>query len=132
MSKENVEVVRRMWSHWKAGRLQEAAAALHPDVEWESTFQLPAQTFRGRQGVEEHARQWLGAWEEVEVEPEEFIETDEDRVLLLAVFRGRGRESGVPVEQPFAHLYEVHEGMVRSMREFLDRADALEAAGLSE
>jgi ketosteroid isomerase-like protein len=43
-----------------------------------------------------------------------------------------GTRSGAPVELHSAHVYWLDAGCIVRMDEFLDPADALEAAGLSE
>ena len=40
-------------------------------------------------------RDWLSAWEELRVEAEEFRELDDERVLVLSHFSGRGKTSGL-------------------------------------
>jgi ketosteroid isomerase-like protein len=43
-----------------------------------------------------------------------------------------GKGSGVPVDQDYAVVYELKGGQLVRMRAYPDRAQALEAAGLSE
>jgi ketosteroid isomerase-like protein len=50
-----------------------------------------------------------------------------DRVLLVATHHGRGRDSGVPVEERWAYVYTVREGKV-SRVELWGDGDAREAA----
>jgi ketosteroid isomerase-like protein len=50
-----------------------------------------------------------------------------DRVLLVATHHGRGRDSGVPVEERWAYVYTVRDGKV-SRVELWGDADAREAA----
>ncbi|MGC1815663.1 MAG: hypothetical protein WA696_16125 [Solirubrobacterales bacterium] len=45
---------------------------------------------------------------------------------------GQGRESGVPIVVHFFEVLTIREGKVRKVEYFRHRADALEAAGLSE
>ena len=58
-----------------------------------------------------------------------------DRVFLVATHHGRGRDSGVPVEERWAYLYTVREGKVSHVEVWGDRdarEAALEAVGLRE
>jgi ketosteroid isomerase-like protein len=51
------------------------------------------------------------------------------------IFRMRGRTAhggGLPLETAFAHVLAFEAGTVRRIRQYLSRAEALEAAGLSE
>ena len=49
--------------------------------------------------AEAYRRGWLSAWEDFRVEPEEYRELDDERVLVLSHFRGRGKTSGLDVRQ---------------------------------
>jgi ketosteroid isomerase-like protein len=53
-------------------------------------------------------------------------------VVVTARHRGRGRESGVTVDARFYVVYRLRDGKVIRADEFSGRAEALEAAGLSE
>jgi ketosteroid isomerase-like protein len=64
--------------------------------------------------------------------PDDFIEAPGDRVLVLARHGGTGRGSGVRVDAPVAHVFTLRDGKVIEWRAYLDRAEALEAVGLSE
>jgi ketosteroid isomerase-like protein len=66
------------------------------------------------------------------VEPLEFIEAPDDRVLISIRQTSRGRQSGVPIEYHYFQLFTIRDGKVRKVEFFRHRADALEAAGLSE
>jgi ketosteroid isomerase-like protein len=44
----------------------------------------------------------------------------------------RGHGSGVEFNQPLGWVIEIREGKLRGLRFFLDPAEALQAAGLSE
>ena len=55
-----------------------------------------------------------------------------DRVLVLGDVRGRGRVSGIEVDDHWAWIVELREGRAVSLRGFLDQRDALEVAGLRE
>jgi ketosteroid isomerase-like protein len=70
-------------------------------------------------------------WEELEMTAEEFIDGG-DRVVVSGYFRGRGRGSGVEVDTRFYEVYTLRDGKIVRLDEFTGRADALEAAGLSE
>jgi ketosteroid isomerase-like protein len=55
-----------------------------------------------------------------------------DRVLANGWMRGRGTESGVEIESPWAYLLEFKNGKAIWVPAFLDPREALEAAGLLE
>jgi ketosteroid isomerase-like protein len=56
----------------------------------------------------------------------------DDRVVALFHQHATGKGSGATVEMHMALLYELANGRVIRMRNFIDPAEALEAAGLRE
>ena len=55
-----------------------------------------------------------------------------DRVLELGRMKGRGKGSGVPVDQPFVSILDFRGDRIWRLRVYHDRAEGLRAAGLSE
>jgi len=55
-----------------------------------------------------------------------------DHVVVCGMQVARGRGSGVEVRLPTYHVVTLRDGKITRHRSFHDRADALEAAGLSE
>jgi ketosteroid isomerase-like protein len=55
-----------------------------------------------------------------------------DQVLVLGTLRLNGRESGVQMENPLAMVARFREGPITHLKDYADRGQALEAAGLSE
>jgi ketosteroid isomerase-like protein len=133
MSKENLEVPRRLIDAYSRGDTPSFLEELDPDVEWIPIMAaLEGRVYRGRERV----RQWLEDlardWEYFEPRYEEYRDLG-DRVLVFGRWRARGRVSGVELEnQPATWLYEIKDGKVMRMRTFTNRAEALEAAGLME
>ena len=130
MSQENVEIVRRAFAYeiYGVGDRAEAEAIFDPDVVINPTEEGPSY---GLDAIRDNIEQWKGAWEELEVTTEEFIDAG-DRVLVTAPHRGRGRESGIEVDTRFYLVYSLRNGKVVRSDEYADRAEALEAAGVRE
>jgi ketosteroid isomerase-like protein len=74
---------------------------------------------------------WTSAFEDLRVTVEEIIDAG-DQVVVVAHHQGRGRASGVEVDTRFYEVYTLREGKVSRVDEYIERADALEAAGLRE
>ena len=142
MSKENVEIVRRWISTW-AGREMVAMAAepeaiaamfdlVHPEFEGRWASELPdVETYKGIEGAQRMAAEWLEPWQEYRQELLDLIDAG-DAVIASYACRGRGKESGTEVEMEVTHIYTVRDGKVATLREYMSKTDALEAAGLSE
>jgi ketosteroid isomerase-like protein len=90
------------------------------------------EVYRGHRGLLEFVERWLEAWAELRVELEEMIDCG-DSIVVLMRQHGRGRGSGVEVDHAFAQLIALgRNGLAVRVDNFLDHAEALEAAGLSE
>ncbi len=72
-----------------------------------------------------------GEFDDFRVEIERLIEA-QDSVIALVNQRGRGRQSGVPVEIQVANLFRFEDGKIAKWQMHVTLEEALEAAGLSE
>jgi ketosteroid isomerase-like protein len=87
--------------------------------------------FHGHDGYLMMWRRQVDAFEDLRFDPEEILDLG-DKLLVTAQVRGHGSGSGVPVTQPVFQLFELRRGLVVRQEDFLDRSEALEAAGLRE
>ena len=127
MSQENVEVVRSLFAALDSKNWEAALRAFDPKVEWS-----PMEgTFHGPEGVVRSLAEWLEPWEEHRIEAEEFMEAGA-QVVAVVHLTGRVAGSGMEIDQRFFQVYAVGNGKIIRMVEFVRRAEALEAAGLSE
>ena len=85
----------------------------------------------GHDGYLQLWRYWLDAFEDIRWDPQEILDFG-DRFLVTTQQRGHGSGSGVAVSEPVFQLFELRRGLVVRQEDFLDRSEALEAAGLSE
>jgi ketosteroid isomerase-like protein len=87
--------------------------------------------YRGHEGYREFWRLWLEAFEDIRWDPEEILDLG-DKALVTTKQSGTGSGSGVAVDEPVYQLFTFRRGLVIRQEDFLDRSQALEAAGLSE
>jgi ketosteroid isomerase-like protein len=139
MSEENIEIVRRVFEAFQAGLVRGDPAAVFDsgvvasDAEWIMPPRSPGfrSVYRGRDGFLEFMRTWTEDFD-WSIELERVMDAGNDRVVAVFHQRATGKGSGVPVELHMGLLYELQDGRVIRMRNFLDPAEALEAAGLRE
>jgi len=139
MSQENVEIVRRVFEELDAG-LERGnvsgafdAGLIAPDYEWIIPPGTPLSgTYQGREGWEAFMRVWTENFEDWSARVDRFIDAGDDRVLVIVRQTAVGRGSGAPVEWSQGQIYELEGGRVIRVRNYLDPAQAFEAAGLSE
>jgi ketosteroid isomerase-like protein len=129
MSRENVEVVRRLYEAFLRGDQSAIVAGLHPEIEWRSIEDT--ETRHGHDGVATSVAGWLETWEEHDLKPEEYLDAG-DQVVVTTRLRGRGRQSGATVETRYFAVWQLRDGQAVAYREYPSKPVALEAAGLSE
>jgi ketosteroid isomerase-like protein len=130
MSQENVEIVRRSYEHFKAtGEIRTGADDLVWDV---SNLGWPdQQVYTGDEGAMQFNAEWAAAWDDWELEPEDYIDAGE-RVVVILIQRGRSKATGVPVEMRFAQVWTLRDGQGIRMQLYANVEEALEAVADSQ
>ncbi len=132
MSRENVETVRQLYSDPR-GLIAAASERAGFDVEFDFTDLYPDRPVL--RGVEEMRRfretgPWGGA--PIHMDPERFLDVDDERVLTFVRIGVTGRDSGVAVDLKPAIEFTIRAGLLVRFKVYLDRGQALEAAGLRQ
>ena len=131
MSGSNVEAVKRVYdlaaAAWRHDvDRAELAQVYHPDVVIEERPDFPdSDTYRGYDGLTRWWTAFRDVYEDVRLEPREFI-PHADRVVVRVhhTLRSKG---GVTLEQEVAHVFTVRQGRVTHMTGYPDVAQALRA-----
>jgi ketosteroid isomerase-like protein len=133
MSEENVDLVRRLYEQWARGEL--SADCFDPEVEY-SRIGPETPDMEGRWlGLDELSTamlDYLRAFSDLRIEAERMIDLGGGRVLVLSRQTAHGKQSGVPTDHEFGDLFTLRDGKIVRFHSYWNRADALEAAGLSE
>ena len=134
MSRENVELVRRVYELWNRGDLDAAVELLDRAVVWNGYVHLPdAEPRHGVAEVQQWAGEFAEAWGEIQVHIERIEDVDYDLVLALVRMTGRGRGSGAAVESGVdGHVWTVRDGKIAAVHMWQGAEQALAAVGLSE
>src|SRR5262245_6431266 len=131
MSQENLEVVRGIYAD-ERGLIDATAVKVAEDAEFDFSALYPdTPILRGIDALRRFidSGPWVGS---LHFEPERFLDVDDERVLVFVRVSATGTGSGVPVENRSAHEVTVRGGLVARVRMFGDRAEALEAVGLTK
>jgi ketosteroid isomerase-like protein len=133
MSQENVEVVRQSLEAFAGGDLDEMLSYIDPEVEFQSAIIGGAEgnVFRGHDGFRRWYAESVESFEELTMELTEYRDLG-DLIVAFGHIHARGRGSGLEVDSPTGWVFTVRRGKVVRAEGFLNPADALEAAGLSE
>jgi ketosteroid isomerase-like protein len=132
MSEENVERLRRAYEAFSRGDLDGSVTDAAPDMEYVSSG-IPGvpKVSRGPEGYKE-AVSWLTDWfDDSRLEAKEFLDAG-DKVLGEFTLSGRGKQSGVETSVTLWQVWTLRDGKFVHGQGFASRAEALEAAGLSE
>jgi ketosteroid isomerase-like protein len=133
MASANLELVRSLYERWRRGDFSSVEWA-HPEMEAVFADGPDPGTRIGVGAMMEGYRGWLSAWEDFRVEPEEYRELDAERVLVLTRWGGRGKTSGLALEEmqtKGAHLFHVRRERVTRFVVYFDRDHAAADLGLS-
>jgi ketosteroid isomerase-like protein len=132
MSRQKVEVVRRLFGYWEEGEWAASAELFDPNFEavFSATAFPDPGMYRGARDTLDAWRRWLEAWEEFNLELEDIMTTG-NGVVALNRLRGRGKASGASVDAEVGCIFDFDDGAIVRMV-FCDRKRALEAAGLPE
>jgi ketosteroid isomerase-like protein len=135
MSQENVDMVREAWDAWLRGDLDALFGSYFDrDAVYDLTHfrEWPDPMYRGIEGVRRGLTEWLEVWEAWEAGVDEILPAPDGRVVVLTWQRGKGRQSGLPMDMEWAQIITVGDGKITRVDAYDDRSEALEAAGLRE
>jgi ketosteroid isomerase-like protein len=108
------------------------ASYWQPDAEYHTDSRDPDSAIhRGIDAITRHLANWFEAYPDLKVEPVE-AKASGDKVFLWLHFSGHGAGSKIPIEMELAHVITMRDRKWARTVEYADKAQALEAAGLSE
>jgi ketosteroid isomerase-like protein len=130
----NLDLVRSIHADWERGDFSFAEWA-DPEIELVFTGGWPdAGSGMGLANMAHRWGDWLSAWQDFRAIAQEYRQIDEERVLVLTRFQGRGKTSGLDLTdmrtEPAA-LFHVRDGKVRKLVLYFDRNVALGDLGLA-
>jgi 2-(1,2-epoxy-1,2-dihydrophenyl)acetyl-CoA isomerase len=120
----NIEpLVRQIYPALAAGDADALRVLLHPDFQAHFADGLPFGIGGDRDGVD--AAITDGWWEigrayRMSAEPEEWIGTEDGRLVVRGFYRGTARATGNEVVAEFVHLWAGADGRLTSLRQLTD------------
>lgn len=133
MTEENVDIVRAAFDATQRRDRDAFRRLYHPDIEWEDVGRLWGDwgTRRGLDDLRDAFLTYFAAWEQPAFELERIVDAG-DQVVAFVRASGRGRESGLVIDQVIPQVWTLRSGRVVRVRAYREEAEALEAAGLRE
>ena len=133
MSQENVELVQTAFRSFREGDIEGVLRSCDENVEITQPAELLGVSRHqyGHAGVREAFGIWPEQWDDFRLDVVRVVDVD-DRVLVTTIQHGRGKDSGVEVEMPFAFVFAVRAAKIVEWRIFTREDEALKAVGLEE
>jgi ketosteroid isomerase-like protein len=134
MASANVDLVRSIYANWERGDFSRVDWA-HPEIEYVMGDGPTPGRWKGDAGLREGFHHFVGAWDKLRVSAREYRELDEERVLVFTRLRGRGKRSGLELEQMQgggADVLHIRDGKVTRLVTYADPKRAFADLGLKE
>jgi ketosteroid isomerase-like protein len=134
LSEENVEIVRAAYSAINTRAIEAASELYAPDVELRDLQSAPDQplTVTGADALGEVWTSWTTAFDVLRADVTQYIDVS-DAVIADAHWHGRGKASGLAIDNRQFDVFELHDGkIVRVTLGYRSKAEALDAAALRE
>ncbi len=134
MALANIELGRRWLAAFQERDIEALIALVDPSIELHTLVMAEAggvPVYRGHDGYRAWLRDLDEVWEDLQFELERYFDLGE-HTLVVGVQRGRGRQSGVPIEMPLTTVVRWREGRVVYSKSYLHLEDALRDLGVSE
>jgi hypothetical protein len=124
----NIETLDALYASFNAREFEAGARYLDPELELYPGVLAPDHDakFHGRQGWLEFVRVALEIWEQVTIEPQERITTEDGRILSIDLWHFHGSQ-GIEVLRELPNLFSFRDGLVVRIDGFTDKAEALKA-----
>ena len=135
LTERNVALVRDAYERIGTGGFDDGAARelIAADVVIRDRPEAPdPQEYHGIAGVRAALESSDESFEEFDLQPTGMIGVGSRHVVVVLKMSGRGRGSGVPVEETIAHLWTVRDGKAFEMQVYSDPEDALRDARAAE
>ena len=122
---------RRLYEALAGGDRDVLDEVLHPDFVGLLADGMPGAVGGQHVGPAAMRRDGWGAIArdfEVRAEPEQYLMTDDGRLLVTGRYTGSGRRGGGAVDAPFAHLLTLTDGRISRLEQYTDTARWVTAA----
>lgn len=117
----NLELIRRTYEGSSEDNGHHLMEALSSDVEWTEAEGFPyAGTYVGIDALMKGVFQRLATeWTDYRADVHTYL-ADGDRVAAFGIYSGTYNATGKSMTAPFAHLYEIRDGKIVRMTQYVD------------
>ena len=123
------ELFRRGMKAFLSGDLEQALTYYAPDVETSASDWMNVGNFKGHEGFIQMNERWTEAWEDWSYDLKEVRAVGERHVVARVRVAGRGRGSGIEVDEEVGYVIEINDdGLASYLEVTKDEETALEVA----
>ena len=124
------EIVRQAFEAFSRDDIDAVLELCDPEIVVRDP-QRTGTTFRGPDGLRQFFAEWMENWEEYRSEPVEFTEAGGE-ILVRAHQTGRGKLSGIEVNQDLFIVFRMRDGKFLEYRLYTNRDDAVASMGAAD
>lgn len=128
---QNIDTLQAMFEAFNRRNLDQAVQFAHPEVELYPGLEGPdtAKRYCGRDELKQFLETISDVWDTQTIEPLEIVEAD-NRVLVVERWL-RSVRQGIEFDIELTDVYTFRDGLIVRIDGFTDKAEALEATGLT-
>ena len=131
MSQENVGLVERAIAAINARDIEGYLACCTEQIKLETPMAAVGGVYEGIDGIRRYFTDIEESAPDFRIELDGVEQVDGKRMIAFMRTSGTGRASGIRmVPPPFTNVYDLIDGKISHVRIFLDRQEALKAAGI--
>jgi ketosteroid isomerase-like protein len=134
MSERNVEIVRRWWEGFNEDGMPPLALC-DDEIEIGMPPDFPVRgVYKGHEGVRRWRDEVFDVVDSARVEPEDIVDVHGDGTIVLMLLRATGvaRHTEIKVDFEWGAVWTIQDGKLLHAQGYLNRAEALKAAGLTD
>jgi ketosteroid isomerase-like protein len=129
LSEENLELIRRAYELMNRGDIEAGMELADPAIELETLFTaISGRRYLGHDGVREWWADQTESWEQMRQTPQQVIEVDAERAIVVVRLEATGKASGVEIDQEVAATWTIRNGKCVRLEAHGSLEEALEAA----
>src|ERR1700730_2036838 len=129
---KHADLARAFYAALAAGDRARLDALLHPEFTGRTADGMPfgiGGDHDSPSAMRRNAWGTIARHFEARADPERFLDVTDGRLLVTGRYRGRGKQSGAPLDAAFAHLITIEDERIEALEQYTDTARWHDAAG---
>jgi ketosteroid isomerase-like protein len=118
----NGEIIRGLYAAFAKGDVPTVLGAMDPNIEWnEAEGFMYGGTYTGTNAIVENIfMKFATEWEGFSVVADKIVDGGDGSVVSLGNYSGKYLKTGKSMSVPFAHAWDLRDGKITKMRQYLD------------